>query len=246
MLLDLTGFNDDGRDELYLLGDYGDWGSSSIETFGFVMDMDRSSHVHCIMGNHDQMFLDQIIAGESDDEQDMNWLYNNNGYITWRGYLGLKEKNKKALFDWLSGLKYSFDVEAGGRLYMAAHAYPYFGNRGSLFRHYSKDNAVWKRMSWNEDPFRYYHGRKQYEALICGHTITRHFLNKKWDASAGNDEKENSIFVGPHFIDIDCGAKCFDYSGQLPKEARRARLAAIRLDDMKQFYLKKTSEEVSE
>ena len=240
MLLDLIGFHDDGSDELYLLGDYGDWGSSSIETFGFVMDMDKSSHVHCIIGNHDQMFLKQIIAGESEEALDMNWLYNNNGYITWRGYLGLKEKNKNALYDWLSGLKYSYDVESGGRLYMAAHAYPYFGNRGNLLLHYSKDDAVWKRMSWNEDPFRYYHGRKQYDALICGHTITRHLLRE----SGRKDDKDNCIFFGPHFIDIDCGAKCFDYFEQLPEEARRARLAAFRLDDMKQFYLKKTSDDM--
>lgn len=243
-IIKLTGFRNDGNDELYLLGDYGDWGTESIETFGYVMDLDSSQHVHCLMGNHDQMFLDAIRAGNGTaaDPIDYNWYINNNGRKTWDSYSRLKERHKKAICDWLSGLQYSIEVELNGTYYIAAHAYPYFGNRGKLGLWYTKEDAIWKRIAWNQDPFSHYHGRRSYTALISGHTITAHYRREN---GTFNENAENTIFFGPHFIDMDCGAKCFEYADRWPDEARRARLAALRLDDMQEFYLKKIPDEVS-
>ena len=61
LLLSEIGFDPESReDELYLLGDYADWGTHSIETIGYVMDLDANPNVHCLMGNHDLMFLQAI------------------------------------------------------------------------------------------------------------------------------------------------------------------------------------------
>ena len=57
-LLKKCGFAPEKGDELYLLGDYIDWGECPLETLLFVMHLDRSSErIHCLMGNHEEMFL---------------------------------------------------------------------------------------------------------------------------------------------------------------------------------------------
>ncbi len=56
-LLKKIKFAPEKGDELYLLGDYIDWGAYPLETLLFVMHLDRSSdHVHCLRGNHEEMF----------------------------------------------------------------------------------------------------------------------------------------------------------------------------------------------
>ncbi len=231
-LLNKIEFRYDGRDELYLIGDFGDWGSRSIETFLFCMELSESSHVHCLMGNHDSMFLEHLEKNKG--EENVTWLKMNMGSKTWEGYRKLSGSQQDALKKWLGDLKHSVDISLNGQLYMAAHAYPYFGNRGNLGEIYSAYAAEWKRMRWNTDPFLHYHGRKKYRALICGHTITEHYREQ---AAIKDKYGHNAIFFGPHFIDIDCGAKCFEYGYVWKKEAERARLAALRLDDIKEFYV---------
>ena len=220
-----------GSDELYLLGDYGDWGKKSIETIRYVMELDRSEHVHCIKGNHDLMFENQIREPEYRDE---NWYFANMGMRTWDAYICLDEDEKHMIADWIKGLKYSIEFEVDGELYMAAHAYPYFGNRGNLGYFYTLQDAVWMRLSWDSDPFRDYHGKKKYRALICGHTITAAYYR---GAGLKRPFEHNCIFKGPHFIGIDCGAKCIEYGNLWAKEARDARLAALRIEDMKEYYV---------
>ena len=64
-LLKKIKFSPEKGDELYLLGDYIDWGAYPLETLLFVMHLDRSSdHVHCIRGNHEEMFLAMMELGQ--------------------------------------------------------------------------------------------------------------------------------------------------------------------------------------
>ncbi len=231
-LLDKIGFKTNGKDQLYLLGDYGDWGEKSIETFLYVMELDRAGCVHCLKGNHDLMFEKQLLLG---DMIDPNWYYANMGLKTWEAFLKLDRHKRDALSKWVRGLSYSVEFKVEGELYMAAHAYPFFGNRGNLGYMYTTHDAVWMRLSWNSDPFLDYHGRKKYRALICGHTITDRFYR---ESGLKKPKNHNCIYKGPHFIGIDCGAKCMEYGKLWPKEAENARLAALRIEDMKEFYVK--------
>ncbi len=231
-LLKKIKFRSGGKDELYLIGDYGDWGSKSIETLLFCMELSRSGHVHCLMGNHDAMFLEHLEKNR--DDGNVTWLKMNMGWKTWEGYRLLPDETQQEVHHWLKSLKHSADIQVGSELYMAAHAYPYFGNRGNLNDVYSAYASEWKRMRWNTDPFLYYHGRKKYRALICGHTITEHYREQ---AAIRDRHGHNAIFFGPRFIDIDCGAKCFEYGHIWKRDAARARLAALRLDDNKEFYV---------
>lgn len=232
-LLSETGFNAaSGRDELYLLGDYADWGKRSIETIGYIMDLDRSPHVHCLMGNHDLMFLQGIDNDRAGRYPDTNWYVANRGNKTWDDYEKLSKEHKDAIYEWLLSLAFSVDIRVGNRLYMAAHAYPYFGNRGRLGRIYTKNEAVWHRAGFDEDPFRNYHGRKKYDALIIGHTPTSYFNYCREGRVSG---EPNKIFFGKKIIAIDCGAKAMEYP-EFGPESEGARLAALRLEDEKCFY----------
>ena len=221
---------ENGRDSLYLLGDYGDWGEKSIETFKYVIELDKSPYVHCLKGNHDLMFEEQIRVPEYPDA---NWYYANMGMKTWNAYLRLDKAERELIARWIKELKYSLEFEVDGELYMAAHAYPYFGNRGNLGYLYTTHDAVWMRLSWDSDPFGDYHGRKKYRALICGHTITRVYYR---ESGLKAPFEHNCIYKGPHFIGVDCGAKCMEYGHLWAKEAKNARLAALRVEDMKEFY----------
>ncbi len=235
LLLSAIGFTPDNKeDELYLLGDYGDWGTHSIETIGYVMDLDQHSNVHCILGNHDVMFMAAIEADMNMEFPALIWYQINKGYTTWDDYEKLSRNNKKAIYKWLKNLDYAVDVKVGDRLYMAAHAYPYFGNRGKLARSYTKNEAVWHRMRYNEDPFFHYHGKKKYDGLIIGHTPTSYFRAMYH----GDDtDEENTVFFGKKIIAIDCGAKVFEYP-EFENEYTKARLAAVRLEDDKCFYVR--------
>ena len=235
LLLSNIGFDASSKeDELYLLGDYGDWGKKSIETIGYVMDLSGSPNVHCLIGNHDLMFLQAIEADRGMGFPDIVWYEVNKGYKTWDDYARLSENNKRAVYEWLRSLPFSVDIQMGEKLYMAAHAYPYFGNRGKLGRIYTKNEAVWHRAKHNEDPFKNYHGRKKYDGLIIGHTPTSYFY---YNRSGGRVSGPNSIFFGEKIIAIDCGAKILDYP-EFGEEYENARLAALRLDDEKCFYVR--------
>ena len=235
ILLSEIGFDPaSGADELYLLGDYADWGSHSIETIGYVMDLDESPHVHCLIGNHDIMFLQAIEDDKKMAFPDMNWYEANKGYKTWDDYERLADENKKAIYEWLLSLQFSVDITVGDRLYMAAHAYPYFGNRGNLGRIYTKNKAVWNRVRFDEDPFANYHGKKKYNALIIGHTPTSYFRACKLRKII---DEPNTVFFGKKIIAIDCGAKALEYP-DIGSEQENARLAALRLEDEKCFYVR--------
>ncbi len=221
-----------GKDELYLLGDYADWGTHSIETVGYIMDLDKSPNVHCLMGNHDLMFLHAIERDKKGLGPDSNWYLANKGSKTWDDYDKLSAEHKETIHEWLLSLVFSVDITVGKKLYMAAHAYPYFGNRGRLGRIYTKSEAVWHRAEIDEDPFRNYHGRKRYAGLIIGHTPTSYF---RYLRTGKVTEDPNTVFFGKKIIAIDCGAKAMEYP-EFGRECEGARLAALRLEDEKCFY----------
>lgn len=254
ILLKRVGFRYDGSDELYLLGDYVDWGKKSMEALLYIMDLDRKyPFVHCIMGNHELMFLSTILSGysgreEEEDEGIRNWLHANKGEVTWKAYSELSGKKKKEIEEWLKNLRLSFDVEVNGKLYMLAHAYPYFYDEkyGRTEQLEKRADAVWRRLMLREDPFAGYSGSKRYDKLICGHTITDYYFGllryeKNWPYKKPSETVRNRVFRGEKFIDIDCGAKCLDLQSNthdfIQIAALRAQLACLRLEDEKASYV---------
>jgi hypothetical protein len=251
-LLDKIHLQYDGSDSLYLVGDYGDWGSQSIETILAVKRMDEEyDFVHCLMGNHELMFLSAIEYGIQDEwisEASRNWLEDNHGQVTWDGFCELSEEAQEGVYRWMRDLPFSLDVEAGGRLFMVAHAYPFFDDpkMGEAARQRGKMDAVWRRLLPRENPFRNYIGDKPYSMLICGHTITDYYYQET-NRQAGRSLSSalpighNQIYRSERFVDIDCGAKCLELFGEEGSMrqaiADRARLAAYCLETNEEYYV---------
>ena len=260
-LLKKIDFHFDGRDTLYLLGDYADWGEKSIETLIMIREMDQEySFVHCLMGNHELMFLQTVDSGYDGSNPGMqaqNWLYNNRGSVTWNGYAALEEDQKKDLIRWMRSLRYSCDVSVGGVNYMLAHAYPYYYDmywRADEIKKHKMD-AVWRRLLLREDPFAGYKGVRNYDCLICGHTISDIYyqearLESSWPLRITTENVRNRIFKAEKFIDIDCGAKCMDIAEDavelLQLASMRAQLAALRLEDLQGFYVHRAITKLAE
>lgn len=254
-LLRKINFHYDGSDTLYLLGDYIDWGPHPLKTLLLVKQLDEQyDFVHCTMGNHELMLLQTLEAGydgvHGSDAVDV-WLYANRGFQTWREFCSLPEDQAEDLVRWLRNLRLSFTRNVGGVSFMLAHAYPYYYDVSYTpdeeRRH--RQDAVWHRMLAQENPFENYHGKEQYDCLVCGHTISSVF-----HAACRSDDHSlsmymqppgNRIFFGKRFIDIDCGAKCMDLDvtrGQAGFAAvMRAQLSALRLEDMAEFYVRHSS-----
>ena len=135
-----------------------------------------------------------------------------------------------------------------GTSYMFAHAYPYYYDVSypEPERRRRQSDAVWRRLILRENPFADYTGPDHYDMLICGHTITEHYFRevhyeKHWFTRKPRMTEHNRIFHGEMFIDIDCGAKCLELEGSSENVTtlrERAQLSALRLDDMKEFYVR--------
>lgn len=251
-LLDKIRFRYDGSDSLYLLGDYGDWGEQSMETILAVKRLDEEyDFVHCLMGNHELMFLSAIeewLSGKDVEESEENWLNANHGWVTWEAYLSLPQEEQLDLREWLYALPFSCDILVDGRRFMAAHAYPFFDDVEATprQRQRARIDAVWRRLLPRENPFAGYTGEKNYSMLICGHTITDYYYQET-NRQAGHSLADvlpaghNCIYRSERFVDIDCGAKCMSFDGSqgsvYKAAADRAQLAAYCLETDEDYYV---------
>lgn len=261
IMLAKTGFRYDGTDTLYLLGDYADWGAEPVETLRYVYELDRKwDFVHCLIGNHETMFLETLEEKDTDPDTDgpaaENWFQNNRGERTYREYRSLPAEEQRKLRDWMEHLPYSAETSVAGKTYLMAHAYPYYGACADPHeedRH--RTDAVWRRLMIRENPFGFYEGPKHYDIFLCGHTITEYYFHRlryehDWPFRKPETYVYNRIFHGERFIDLDCGAKCLscteESSPGLRRAASRAQLSCLRLDDMHEFYVHPVKHRVPE
>lgn len=230
------------KDELILLGDYVDWGKDSLKTLLYVMELDEKyENVHVLIGNHDLMFLEQIKRYNKNEwDLDNNWLENNKGKKTWFKYLSVDKSIQRKIEIYLDTLDYQYETSVNGTNFIMAHAAPYekyiYDDDLSEEENYQimsgiRSDAVWERIIRNipyiAQWYNYCHEENEnamrFDYFICGHTIS----NKV------KDEHFSIDYIGDA-IDIDCGAKILGHT-QFEEESL-ARLAALRLDDFKEFY----------
>jgi serine/threonine protein phosphatase 1 len=236
-LLKEINFKFNGEDKLYILGDYVDWGPKPLETLLYVMELSKEhSFIYPLLGNHDLMFLDQIKAiKESEFNYDYNWLHYNGGQQTFNEYQSLSNELKEEVENFLENLPYRAEIIVNNKRYIMAHACPVDEfvydekmskeeNEAELY--HKKSRATWNRITrkvMNVTAW-YSNYEDEYENFICGHTITENIKDGHY--SIINREKNS--------ISIDCGAKVLGHKDF--DEEEYACLAALRLDDMKEFY----------
>lgn len=145
------------RDSLIFLGDYIDRGKDAMGVVEYILSLSRlSSDVHCIMGNHEAIFLDYL------EGRDRRSFIMNGGAVTLESYQAARGLREGPLvpethLDFYRRLKPCLELED----YWVVHA----GFRPSL----AIDKQTLMEMIWIRDPFifsDYDFGKR----VIFGHT----------------------------------------------------------------------------
>ena len=215
-LLNKIGLNDE--DTLYILGDIIDRGPDPIRTMLKLMEM---PNVICIKGNHEVMAMDCLeyfvreshdlsVMSMDDDFLDKLLLWQGNGCsTTMEQLLSISFEEQKSVINYIQKMPAYQKITVAGKEYLLVH-----GGLGDFYpekqmEEYSLFDLVWERPDYSTP---YYHD----VYVVTGHTPTQ--LIKA-------NPKPGYIFKGNNHIAIDCGSCWHD-----------GRLAAIRLDDQKEFY----------
>ena len=207
------------EDTLYILGDAIDRHPEGIAILQKIMAMPNAK---MLLGNHEYMLL-RALGKPYDDHVDdggalAHW-YRNGGHVTHEALKALPAEQQNAILEYLHSLSVEFDLELNGTHYKLVHGGPV-----DSFDHDPKyptpsHYAVWKR--WNAEetwPEGY--------CMIFGHTPTRYY----------RDIAPMEIWHHRGHIGIDCG--CGYPEDPREELAPYGRLACLRLDDGKVFYVK--------
>ena len=210
-------FDDD--DILYILGDILDRGPNPIQV---VLDVMKRPNVEVLAGNHCVMaleclsFLLKEITQESLADLDremfgklLNWRQNG-ASTTIKEFLKYDRSIQQEILAFISELDVYDEIEVAGKTFILVHAG--LGN-------FSPEKQLWEyelnELVWDRPDYEKMYFSDKY--VISGHTPTM--------AIEGNP-RPGDIYQANHHIAIDC--VCSFPGG---------RLACMRLDDMKEFYV---------
>lgn len=166
-----------------------------------------NDNIVLLLGNHEQMLIDYYR-----DNDDYNIWFGNGGLET---FYKLEAKGYAYLFDllqYLAHLPLVHIAEVCGEKYVIVHAgFSIFRDNMTIkeiLKENDKDDFIWNRI------FLHSYDIIEGHTAICGHTSTQSINGK-----AKIIHKEGKMA-------IDCGC-CFE----------GGKLACIRLDDLKEFYI---------
>ena len=141
---------------------------------------------------------------------DCQWA-GHEGTPTKEAFLALSEKERSRILQYLESLPNHLDIRVGWRRFHLVHGWP-------SWDHYTR---IWGRPEMNsKSPF-------LFRRVIVGHTPV-FVLNKKNLLCVASGIGHFFIEKTNGFIDIDCGCG-YPFA--------QGRLACLRLDDMKEFYV---------
>ena len=217
-MLEKIKFKDE--DTLYVIGDVIDRGPNSIKTLLYIMEKEN---IELLAGNHEYMAtlcLNYLLKEISNDIVDKlsdgmilgilkEWNMNGGG-TTLKELLSVDKKTRNRIFNYLVRLKLYKEVEVGEKKFILVHAGLGNFKKSKKLKEYNIMELVWDRMDY---------GKVYYKDIyiVTGHTPTQ--------IIDGNDNP-GYIYKSGNNIDIDCGCVFGE------------RLACLRLDDMREFYVK--------
>lgn len=215
-MLELINF-DNEKDTLHILGDSLDRGPEPIK---LLLDMSMRANVFPLLGNHELMAIDVLedllveIKEENCETHIDTAIINklieyqsNGGDITLRQFKELPYEERFDLLDYLKEFELYDVVDVGDKTFILSHTGNINPNK-NLSEH-SVEELAFLRADYDKQVFTDEPG----VFIVCGHTPTL--------AITGKPE----IYRKNNFINIDCGAT---FSG---------RMACLRLDDLKEFYI---------
>lgn len=201
------------NDNLYILGDIIDRNPDGIEIMKEVMDR---KNIHMLLGNHEYMMANTLSTDVSDvyqwEEYYDLWAMNG-GEVTFDAYYKESIPMQNRILSYIYSLPLEIEITTGDHSFLLVHAAPSFIYKPGMKGYRDKTEfAVWERISpWEKVDF-------PQDFMICGHTPTRHFNNKK----------PMEVFQSRNIIWIDCGCA---YGIE-----RGGRLACLSLENRKIYY----------
>lgn len=206
-------------DTIYFLGDVIDRGEDGIKILEYILNDPRFI---LLMGNHEYMMYQALEEGKGKLEINMEyiqWMLNG-AQPTIDAFLKLDEQRQKELFHIIKNLPVAItDLVVNDRHFYLTHGcYSELEKEGTL---YLKDIEepilfVWQRVDPNEISLKD-------KILVAGHTIASYY-HGKYEIFHNHPD----IFQS-NYIDVDCGCSCNNDDCQF---------AALRLEDLKEFYVK--------
>lgn len=213
-MLDLINFNDE--DNLYILGDILDRGPDPIK---LLLDMSMRSNVFPLLGNHELMAIDiletllvEIKEENCESQIDAEVIGKLMEYQSNGGDITLKQFKELSYEDRFELLDYLKDFELYDVVDVGDKTFilSHTGNIDSnkKLSEHSVEELVFIRADYDKQVF-----ADPNIFLVSGHTPTLAITGKP------------KIYYKNNNINIDCGA------------AFGGRLACLRLDDLKEFYI---------
>lgn len=196
------------KDQLYVLGDIFDRGDNPL---GILDHIRKHKNIHLLKGNHEQMYVECY----QDEFRDMyHWLCNG-GMKTYEQLINRGQQYMDNTYRYLKNLPYIEVVDK----FILVHAGLYLPSNLNeltlleLIHLQEEDNCIWTRQ--NIDRERQY---KDY-TVVAGHNVIQGIIR----------EHNGDILHREGHIYIDSGLQTAKTSG---------KLSCLRLDDMKEFYIK--------
>ena len=207
------------NDKLIILGDILDRGKQPLKILEYTMERDN---IEIIMGNHEKMFLDFVLA---EDEMDKYFAYhmwmNNGGHTTLAEYDTLNTYEQEKIINYLKNLPLYKVIDN----YILVHSGLNMSGLssdldiGEIMKAQNSEDLLWSR-----EEFYKFKAVEDY-IVVFGHTPTPFLRNQKenYDFSIWHDEKYKDK------IGIDSGATFGEIGGML---------SCLRLNDRMEFYVR--------
>lgn len=136
----------------------------------------------------------------------------NGGQYTLDEFMQCDRKKQMKIIDYLSNLKVYDEIIVNGKTFVLVH-----GGLGNFSLDKDLSDYTLKELVWERPDYSKVYFNDKY--LVTGHTPTVYIED---------NPKPGYIYKANHHLAIDCG--CYLDEG---------RLGAIRLEDMKEFYIEK-------
>lgn len=206
----LKKINFNKNDKLYILGDVVDRGDKSIPLLRYIMNQ---KNVEMIIGNHEDMMLKSCI--DSNRVYHSCWM-SNGGVSILQQLENLRISDQHEILNYLKERPLYKIVDKYILVHAGLLAIPLENiNINDYMNQQDSEYLLWERNDLVYNPIPSDHILSDY-TIIFGHTPTVYL----------NGIKPMQIFKKDNLIGIDCGS-CF----------KGGRLACLRLDDMKEFYV---------
>ncbi len=180
LMILLEAIDPSSEDQVYFLGDLIDRGSQSYQVVEFV----KNSGYQCLLGNHEQMFVDIALSGDSHSPAFEAWLYSG-GRSTIKSYGTNKIDSENEHIQWMQQLPTYLDL---GDLWLVhAGVHPNIPLKDQNANHF-----CWVRREFHASPYPFFKDK----LIITGHTITFTLPGVA----------PGQIAQGAGWLDIDTGA----------------------------------------